>query len=117
MYGIEPFILFLIFSLPIMAKRRVYKTTPIARAKAAVSKFRAAKKKPASKLSGRLSVPRRNLRVVKWLVQVPAVGVCTFCDREFKAPLTAMKRVADAQESLRIQFTEHKCKGEMAPQD
>jgi hypothetical protein len=27
-------------------------------------------------------------------------------------PPDSMKRVADAQESLRIQFTEHKCKGE-----
>jgi len=37
-----------IFYLPIMAKRMVYKTTTIARAKAAVSKFRSAKKKKAS---------------------------------------------------------------------
>ena len=37
-------------------------------------------------------------------------GVCTFCNREFKVPLNAMKRVADAQESLRLQFTAHKCK-------
>jgi hypothetical protein len=62
----------------------------------------------------RLNVPKRNLRVVKWLGTVPAIGVCTFCNRQFKVPLTAMKRVADAQESLRLQFTEHKCKGEMA---
>jgi hypothetical protein len=62
----------------------------------------------------RLFVPNRNLRVTKWLGTVPAVGVCTSCNREFKAAMTAMKRVADAQESLRLQFTEHKCKGEMA---
>ena len=42
-----------------MAKRKAYKTTTIARAKIAVSKFRAAKKKP----SERLTVPRRSLRV------------------------------------------------------
>jgi hypothetical protein len=46
--------------------------------------------------------------------QVPAIGVCTFCNREFKVPLTAMKRVADSQESLRVQFTEHKSKIERA---
>jgi hypothetical protein len=56
-------------------------------------------------------MPTRNLRVVKWLGTVPAVGVCTFCDR---VPMTALKRVADAQESLRVQFTEHKCKREDA---
>jgi hypothetical protein len=51
-----------------------------------------------------------NLRVVKWLGTTLAVGVCTFCDRLFNIPMTALKRVADVQESLRVQFTEHKCK-------
>ena len=32
----------------------------------------------------------------------------------FTVPLPAIKRVADAQESLRVQFTEHKCKREDA---
>ena len=72
------------------------------------------RKKPPKLFPERLRVPKRNLRVVKWIAQVPAIGVCTFCNREFKVPLTAMKRVADAQESLRLQFTEHKCKSEMA---
>lgn len=52
---------------------------------------------------------KRNLRVTKWLGTVPAVGVCTICNREFKASMTAIKRVSDAQESLRKQFIEHKC--------
>jgi hypothetical protein len=29
--------------------------------------------------------------------------------REFKVPLAALKRVADAQEDLRVQFAEHQC--------
>jgi hypothetical protein len=58
-----------------------------------------------------LTVAKRNLRVTKWLGTVPAVGICTSCNREFKVPLTAMKRVSDAQENLRIQFTGHKCIG------
>jgi hypothetical protein len=53
---------------------------------------------------------QRNLRVVKWIGTVPAVGVCTFCDRTFAVPLSAMKRVADAQENLRVKFAEHQCK-------
>jgi hypothetical protein len=57
---------------------------------------------------------KRNLRVVKWVGTVLAIGVCTLCNRQFKVPLSSMKRVADAQESLRVQFTEHKCKGENA---
>jgi hypothetical protein len=108
MFCIEHFLLILLFSLPSMAKRRVYKTTSIARAKAAASKYRSAKTKSRSLQS--LAMAKRNLRVSKWVRTVPAVGVCTFCNRQFKVPLTAMKRVADAQENLRVQFTEHKCK-------
>jgi hypothetical protein len=57
---------------------------------------------------------KRHLRVVKWLGTAPAVGVCTSCDRRFTVPLTAVKRVADGQESLRVQFAEHKCKRQHA---
>jgi hypothetical protein len=39
---------------------------------------------------------KRSLRVVKWL------------------EMTAMKRVADAQESLKVQFASHKCNAEDA---
>jgi hypothetical protein len=54
----------------------------------------------------------RNLRVVKWLGTVPAVAVCTQCDRNFKVPLDSLKRTSEAQESLRKQFMEHKCQRE-----
>ena len=63
-----------------------------------------------------LSTPKRNLRVVKWLGQVPAIGVCTFCNRPFKVPLESMKRVADAEWNLDLQFKDHKCKREDASQ-
>jgi hypothetical protein len=59
---------------------------------------------------------KRNLRVLKWLGTIPAIAICTSCNCEFKAPMSALKRVADAQESLRIQFAEHKCKSENANQ-
>jgi hypothetical protein len=55
-----------------------------------------------------------NLRVLKWLGTVPAVGVCTACDLQFKVPTTTLRRVADAQESLRKQFVEHKCPNRIA---
>jgi hypothetical protein len=54
-------------------------------------------------------MPKRNLRVLKWLGTTPAVAVCTFCNREFKVPLQAVKRVSDAQENLTRQFAEHAC--------
>jgi hypothetical protein len=53
---------------------------------------------------------KRRLRVLKWLGTVPAVGVCTLCNLEFKVPVTAIKRVADAQEALKAQFDQHQCK-------
>lgn len=54
-------------------------------------------------------MPKRNLRVLKWLSATPAIGVCTCCTREFKVPLTALTRTADAQTSLQEQFDRHKC--------
>jgi len=53
---------------------------------------------------------KRNLRVIKWLGTVPAVGVCTHCAANFNVPLNSHKRTSDAPESLRKQFAEHKCK-------
>jgi hypothetical protein len=84
--------------------------TSIACAKAAALKYRSAKKKTAHTSRKRLTMAKRNLRVVKWVRTVPSIGICTLCSSQFKVPATAMKRVADAQESLRVQFTEHKCK-------
>ena len=55
---------------------------------------------------------KRRLRVVKWLSTTPAVGVCTLCSREFKVPMSALRRTADAQGSLQEQFDRHKCEPE-----
>ncbi len=51
----------------------------------------------------------RIIRVTKWLGPVPAVAVCSQCNREFKVPLALLKQTANAQESLRKQFAEHLC--------
>ena len=50
------------------------------------------------------------VRVIKWLGTIPVVAVCSLCHREFRVLLNSMKQVGDAQESLRVQFAEHKCK-------
>jgi transcription elongation factor Elf1 len=55
---------------------------------------------------------QRRLRVAKWLSINPAVGVCTLCGREFKVPMSALRRTADAQSSLHEQFDRHKCEPE-----
>ena len=52
---------------------------------------------------------KRNLRVVKWLASTPAIGECTNCQRQFTVPIPALKRLSEAQESLRKQFSEHTC--------
>jgi hypothetical protein len=54
----------------------------------------------------------RIIRVTKWLGPVPAVAVCSQCEREFKVPLALLKQTTNAQESLRKQFAEHVCPGE-----
>ena len=55
---------------------------------------------------------QRRLRVVKWLSTTPALAVCTLCSREFKVPLSALRRTADAQANLQEQFVRHKCNPE-----
>jgi len=55
---------------------------------------------------------KRHLRVVKWLGTTPAVAVCTSCDRQFKIPLMGVAKTLDAQENLKMQFDNHKCKGQ-----
>jgi hypothetical protein len=54
-------------------------------------------------------MPKRNLRVLKWIGVVPAIATCTLCKREFKVPSTALKRLPEAQENLKLQFAEHEC--------
>ena len=54
-------------------------------------------------------MPKRSLRVLKWLGTTPAIAICTLCNREFKVPLASTKRVTDAQENLKLQFAEHEC--------
>jgi hypothetical protein len=53
---------------------------------------------------------KRALRVVKWLSSTPAIGVCTFCNQQFKVPLTALARITDARINIQEQFDRHKCK-------
>jgi hypothetical protein len=52
---------------------------------------------------------KRILRVVKWLGMTPALGVCAFCNREFRVPMTELKRTSDAQQSMQTMFDRHKC--------
>jgi hypothetical protein len=59
-------------------------------------------------------MPKRNLRVLKWLGTTPAIAVCTVCNREFKVPLEVLKRVGGAAENLKLQFAQHRCRQDEA---
>jgi hypothetical protein len=76
----------------------------------------AQRKKRTPKTLSKPPQQKRNLRVVKWVGTVPALGVCTFCNRQFQVPMESMKRIEDAQWNLDLQFREHKCKREDASQ-
>ncbi|MGA2390750.1 MAG: hypothetical protein ABSF97_17420 [Candidatus Sulfotelmatobacter sp.] len=54
-------------------------------------------------------MPKRHLRVLQWIGAAPVIAVCTQCNQEFKVPVAALKRVAEAQQNLTVQFAEHKC--------
>ena len=61
-------------------------------------------------------MPKRSLRVVKWLSSTPAIGVCAFCSKQFKVPMSALSKTTDAQANLQEQFDRHKCEREDASQ-
>jgi hypothetical protein len=55
-------------------------------------------------------MPKRNLRVLRWLGTTPAIALCPTCNREFRVPLEVLKRAGGAVENLKLQFAEHRCK-------
>jgi hypothetical protein len=59
-------------------------------------------------------MPKRNLRVLKWLGTTPAIAICTACNREFRVPIEILKRVGGAVENLKLQFAQHQCKQDEA---
>jgi hypothetical protein len=61
-----------------------------------------------------MEAKKRTLKVTKWLGTVPVIAVCSVCTQQFKVPLTALNRVAEAQQSLQMQFAGHKCAREKA---
>ena len=54
-------------------------------------------------------MPKRHLRVLKWLGTTPAIAVCSVCNSEFRVPLEVLKRVGGAVAHLKLQFSKHEC--------
>jgi hypothetical protein len=55
---------------------------------------------------------KRAVRIVKHIGPVPCVAACTACGRQFTAPVSALRRVTDAQAYLQEQFDRHRCEDE-----
>src|ERR1700678_2988060 len=86
-----------------MGRKTNYPRVTIADARTEVSK---------SKAVNRAIMPKRSLKVVKWLSSTPAIGVCTDCSKEFKVPMTSLSKTIDAQAFLQEQFDRHRCQRE-----
>jgi hypothetical protein len=71
---------------------------------------------PLNQRSAEMNEPskNRNLKVIKRLSSTPVTAVCTYCRREFKAPMSALSRTVDAQVNLQQQFDRHRCQDEDA---
>jgi hypothetical protein len=54
-------------------------------------------------------VPKRILRVLKWLGTTPAVGICGQCQRQFTLPMAALKDVVEARTKMQALFDGHSC--------
>jgi hypothetical protein len=61
-------------------------------------------------MTNEVPLPKRYLRVVKWLGLTPAIAVCVSCGKEFKVPLTLLSKTTDAKTSLDEQFYRHECR-------
>lgn len=61
---------------------------------------------------GNCLMPKRAVRIVKHIGQVPVVAACTFCNQQFQAPTNTLPKVKQATASLQEQFDRHKCNPE-----
>jgi len=61
-------------------------------------------------------MPKRELRVVKYIGPAPYLGVCTNCNQQFRVISGAIFTEGDAWNMLNGQFEAHECKPEDASQ-
>ena len=55
-------------------------------------------------------MPKRNLRIIKRVKNVPVIGICEFCKVQFQAEHQPAGQQARAQAVIQQQFNAHKCK-------
>ena len=63
----------------------------------------------------RITMPKRNLRIVRRGANIPVVGICEYCNAQFSADPTG--RTIEGQPSVQEQFDAHKCKRPDASQN
>jgi hypothetical protein len=54
-------------------------------------------------------MPKRILRVVKWLGTTPAIGMCAACERQFTLPVAVLRNVVEARAKMQALFDGHEC--------
>jgi len=57
-----------------------------------------------------MGMEKRSLRIVKRIGPAPYLGVCTYCNQQFKVTYGKTFTVEDAIATLQEQFDAHKCK-------
>ena len=71
---------------------------------------------PLGKLWETVGMPKRNLRIVKRLKNVPVIGICEACKVQFQAEHQPAGQQARAQAVIQQQFNAHKCAPDEASQ-
>ena len=61
-------------------------------------------------------MPKRNLRIIRRVRNMPVLGICEFCNAQFHASPHPGSQQAEAQAAIQQQFNAHKCKPEDAGQ-
>jgi predicted nucleic acid binding AN1-type Zn finger protein len=59
-------------------------------------------------------MPKRNLRIVKRVKNVPVIGICEYCKVQFQAEHQPAGQQARAQAVIQQQFNAHKCEPQEA---
>ncbi len=54
-------------------------------------------------------MPKRNLRIVKRVKNVPVIGICELCSVQFQAEHQPAGQQSRAQAVIQQQFNAHKC--------
>ena len=71
---------------------------------------------PHTKLWETVFMPKRNLRIVKRVKNVPVIGICESCKVQFQAEHQPAGQQSRAQAVIQQQFNAHKCQRESAGQ-